>query len=124
MPDIDELLADTETQLEAQLGQLDQEIASRESEIAAIRRKRRRVQAILRSIRDEPDPPARERARPGANREAILALLREHPRLTAKDIAAHTDIARPTVTAALARLTQEGLVRKERSGRSVRHEAI
>jgi DNA-binding transcriptional ArsR family regulator len=124
MPDTQQVLADAEQQIQSQLHQLEEAIASREQEIATLRRQQRRLQTVLNSIRGEPGSPQTGRARPGANRDAILNSLREHGGLTASEIAEHTGIARPTVTAALARLSQEGLVRKERSGRTVRHDIV
>lgn len=52
----------------------------------------------------------RARARPGANRERILALARERPGVTAGEIAEATGIARSTVTTTLTRLVEAGEV--------------
>jgi DNA-binding transcriptional ArsR family regulator len=61
--------------------------------------------------------PRRSRAAPGANRERILALVRERPGATAGEIAEATGIARPTVTTTLRRLADVGeVLRAERPG--------
>ncbi len=54
--------------------------------------------------------PRRTRAAPGVNRERILALVREHPGMTAAELARATGIARSTVSAALGRLVDAGEV--------------
>lgn len=48
--------------------------------------------------------PRRRRAAPGANRTAIVALLRDRPGATAAEIAEATKIGRSTVTTTLGRL--------------------
>jgi DNA-binding transcriptional ArsR family regulator len=121
MPDINELLAGTERQLEEQVGRLDEAIAAREDELAVLRRQRQRAESALRSLRGE-DIPTPGRAGRGANRRAILDALREHPGMTARELAEQTAISRPTVTAALKRLSDEGIVRKARTSRGVEHE--
>jgi hypothetical protein len=47
--------------------------------------------------------PRRVRARPGANREAVLAVVRERPGVTGGEIAQATGIARATVATTLSR---------------------
>lgn len=51
----------------------------------------------------QPRSPRRRRARPGANREAILAVVRERPGVSAGEIAQATGIARSTVSTTLSR---------------------
>jgi predicted HTH transcriptional regulator len=64
-----------------------------------------------------PDPRRRSRARrsraaPGANREAIVALVRERPAVTAREVAEATGIARSTVTTTLKRLLDAGEIER------------
>jgi DNA-binding transcriptional ArsR family regulator len=51
----------------------------------------------------EPRSPRRRRARPGANRAAILAVVRERPGVSAGEIAQATGLARSTVSTTLSR---------------------
>jgi len=122
MPDIKDPLADAERQLEKQVERLDGEISTREDELAILRQQRQRAQAALRSLRGQADSSSRTRAGRGENRAAILAALQEEPGLTARELAERTAISRPTVTAALKRLSDEGIVRKARTERGVEHE--
>jgi len=62
----------------------------------------------------------RDRAPRGANREAILSLVRERPGATAREIAQATGIARTTVASTVTRLAAEGaLERSEQPGDGV-----
>src|SRR5215207_1089187 len=54
----------------------------------------------------------RPRAAPGANREAIVAVVRERPGVTAGELAAATGIARPTVSSTVARLAASGALER------------
>jgi DNA-binding transcriptional ArsR family regulator len=56
--------------------------------------------------------PAGGRARRGANREAILAAVRERPGLTARELADATGIARTTVASTLTRLAANGALER------------
>jgi DNA-binding transcriptional ArsR family regulator len=65
------------------------------------------------SVPDSARPPRRparrrRRAAPGANREAILAVVRERPGVSAGEIAQATGIARSTVSPTLSRLIATG----------------
>ena len=55
------------------------------------------------AARSQPRSPQRRRARPGANRAAILAVVRERPGVSAGEIAQATGIARSTVSTTLSR---------------------
>jgi len=54
--------------------------------------------------------PARQRRRaaPGANRDAILAVVRDRPGVTAAELSSTTGIARATVSSTVARLVAVG----------------
>jgi CRP-like cAMP-binding protein len=54
----------------------------------------------------------RPRAAPGANRDAIVALARERPGVTAGEISAATGIARATVSSTVARLATSGALER------------
>jgi len=58
-------------------------------------------------------PARRRRAAAGANREAILAVVRERPGVSVGEVQAATGIARSSVTVALTRLVGEGVLRRE-----------
>jgi DNA-binding transcriptional ArsR family regulator len=65
-------------------------------------------------------PGGRWRAAPGANREAIVAVVRERPGVTAGEIVSVTGIARATVSSTVARLAGGGtLERVEMAGGGV-----
>jgi DNA-binding transcriptional ArsR family regulator len=73
--------------------------------------------AIAGSVTEGPrreQRPARRRRRaaPGANREAILAAVRERPGASAGEIAQATGIARSTVSPTLSRLIAAGAVER------------
>ena len=57
-------------------------------------------------------PSRRRRAPAGANRAAILAVVRERPGVTAAEIAQTTGIARATVYSTIARLADTGAVER------------
>jgi len=52
------------------------------------------------------------RAAPGANRDAIVAVVRERPGVTAGEIASASGIARATVSSTAARLTGNGALER------------
>jgi DNA-binding transcriptional ArsR family regulator len=54
----------------------------------------------------------RSRAAPGANRDAILAVVRDRPGLTTAEIASATGIARATVSSTAARLAGGGALER------------
>ena len=65
-------------------------------------------------VRPRGKRPSGGRARRGANREAILAAVRERPDSTAREIADATGIARTTVASTVTRLAANGaLARSE-----------
>ena len=61
--------------------------------------------------------PARQRAAPGANREAVLAVVRDRPGVTTRELAAASGVTGGTLYALLRRLTEQGvLVKRELPG--------
>jgi DNA-binding transcriptional ArsR family regulator len=58
--------------------------------------------------------PRRRRAAAGANREAILTVVRERPGVSVGEVQAATGIARSSVSVVLTRLVGEGVLRRER----------
>jgi DNA-binding transcriptional ArsR family regulator len=68
--------------------------------------------AVRRSRRARRSPQGRMRAAPGANRDAILALVRERPGVSAGEIAHATGIPRSTVSPTLARLVDGGAIER------------
>jgi DNA-binding transcriptional ArsR family regulator len=73
--------------------------------------RQRRSKGSRSQRRDTPRPSA-DRARRGANREAILAAVGERPGATAREIADLTGIARATVASTLTRLTANGVLER------------
>jgi DNA-binding transcriptional ArsR family regulator len=57
-------------------------------------------------------PPRNGRAAPGAKQAAILALLRERPGVTTREIADATGISRSTVTTTLSRLVDASVIER------------
>jgi predicted HTH transcriptional regulator len=56
------------------------------------------------------------RAPRGANREAILAVVRERPGISAAEVASVTRIAKPTVHTTISQLKRKGILEPEGSG--------
>jgi len=56
------------------------------------------------------------RAPRGANREAILKVVRERPGVSASEVAAITRIAKPTVHTTISQLKRKGILEPEGSG--------
>jgi DNA-binding transcriptional ArsR family regulator len=56
------------------------------------------------------------RAPRGANREAILSVVRERPGVSAAEVAAITRIAKPTVHTTISQLKRKGILESEGSG--------
>ena len=56
------------------------------------------------------------RAPRGANREAILSVVRERPGVSASEVAAITRIAKPTVHTTISQLKRKGILEPEGSG--------
>ena len=65
-----------------------------------------------RSGRRATPKPAADRARRGANRDAIIAAAGERPGATAREIADLTGIARNTVASTLTRLAADGVLKR------------
>jgi DNA-binding transcriptional ArsR family regulator len=58
----------------------------------------------------------RQRAPRGANREAILQVVRERPGVSAAEVAAATKIAKPTVHTTISQLKRKGILEPEGAG--------
>jgi DNA-binding transcriptional ArsR family regulator len=90
--------------------------AGADADGAATRRPSRSRRAAAATGDGEPprrrSRPRRSRAAPGANRERILALVRERPGVTAGEIAQQTGIGRSSVTTTLGRLVDAGTVQR------------
>ena len=56
------------------------------------------------------------RAPRGANREAILSVVRERPGVSAAEVASITRIAKPTVHTTISQLKRKGILEPEGSG--------
>ena len=74
----------------------------------------RRPRSVRRGSRRgrRPKPSGGGRTRRGANREAILAAVRERPGSTAREIADATGIARNTVASTVTRLAASGALER------------
>jgi hypothetical protein len=59
-----------------------------------------------------PRKPARKRAAPGANREAVLRVVGERPGVTARELATTAGVTGGTLYSLLRRLTQDGTLEK------------
>lgn len=58
----------------------------------------------------------RQRAPRGANREAILSVVRERPGVSASEVASVTGIAKPTVHTTISQLKRKGILASEGAG--------
>jgi len=111
------------------LARVRREIRERRQAAQAAYEESRRLERALAALGSEPSatalsgpdsarPPRRparrrRRAAQGANREAILAVVRERPGVSAGEIAQATGIARSTVSPTLSRLIAAGVERTE-----------
>jgi DNA-binding transcriptional ArsR family regulator len=110
------------------LERIRREIRERRQAAQAAHEESRRLERALAALRYEPpaasrlvddaprrqqrSAPRRPRAAPGANREAILAVVHERPGVTAGEIAQVTGIPRSAVSPALSRLAGGGAVER------------
>lgn len=117
-------LAEVERELAPLQAQRDQLLAGiRAMEAAAptadpmpARRPARRAAGSRRRNGSRPSRKASRRAPRGANREKILATVRDKP-MTAKDVAEATGIAAATAATTLNQLARKGQLRKAATGR-------
>jgi DNA-binding transcriptional ArsR family regulator len=94
-----------------------EESARLERALAALGREPRTRAASAEATRSRParrQSPPRKRAARGANRDAVLAVVRERPGVSAGEIAQATGIARSTVAATLARLVDAEAIERTR----------
>jgi predicted HTH transcriptional regulator len=76
-----------------------------------------RVRATTRSSGRAPYAAGKGRRAPrGANREAILTVVRERPGVSAAEVAEITKIAKPTVHTTISQLKRKGILEPEGSG--------
>ena len=111
LADLRPLLAEKE-QLEAVLAALKTEGANGGS---ATPRRTRSVSAAP-AARAPYAGGKRQRAPRGANREAILQVVRERPGVSAAEVADVTKIAKPTVHTTISQLKRKGILEAEGSG--------
>jgi CRP-like cAMP-binding protein len=83
-----------------------------ERALAALGADRKEVTVRGRDVQQRRRAGGERRAAPGANRDAIVAVVRERPGVTAGEIAFATGIARATVTSTAARLTGGGTLER------------
>lgn len=65
------------------------------------------------TVRYEKEKPSKKQD--GTNTEKVLALLRENPKITAKEMAESIAVTKRTIERLLSALTQKGIVRRKGS---------
>jgi len=122
------------------VGQIQRDIEKRLEELRPLIEEKEQLEAVLaaltngvggaapaapRAVRATTPRPAgrapyaggRSRRAPrGANREAILSVVRERPGVSAAEVAAITRIAKPTVHTTISQLKRKGILEPEGSG--------
>lgn len=121
------------------VGQIQRDIEKRLQELRPLLEEKERLEAVLAALTNghgAPAPAARRtrsaasgsttrapyaggksrRAPRGANREAILAVVRERPGISASEVATVTRIAKPTVHTTISQLKRKGILEPEGSG--------
>lgn len=122
------------------VGQIQRDIEKRLEELRPLIEEKEQLEAVLAALTNgvtvgggaSAAPRARVAARPtpratyaagrgkraprGANREAILSVVRERPGVTASEVAAITRIAKPTVHTTISQLKRKGILEPEGSG--------
>lgn len=122
------------------VGQIQRDIEKRLSELRPLIEEKEQLEAVLAALTNGaagggPVAAARTRATParsaarapyaagkgrraprGANREAILNVVRERPGVSAAEVAAITRIAKPTVHTTISQLKRKGILEPEGSG--------
>jgi len=108
-------LIEEKEQLEAVLAALTNGVGARVSAPAAAPRAARATTS--RAAGRAPYAGGKSRRAPrGANREAILSVVRERPGVSAAEVAAITRIAKPTVHTTISQLKRKGILEPEGSG--------
>jgi predicted HTH transcriptional regulator len=120
------------------VGQIQRDIEKRLQELRPLIEEKERLEAVLAALTNgsastPSAPPARatttravgrapyaagkgRRAPRGANREAILSVVRERPGVSAAEVAEITRIAKPTVHTTISQLKRKGILQPEGSG--------
>jgi len=120
------------------VGQIQRDIEKRLQELRPLIEEKERLEAVLAALTNgsastPAAPPARatptravgrapyaagkgRRAPRGANREAILSVVRERPGVSAAEVAEITRIAKPTVHTTISQLKRKGILEPEGSG--------
>ena len=121
------------------VGQIQRDIEKRLAELRPLIEEKEQLEAVLAALTNgvtggaAPAPRARaattrsagrapyaagkgKRAPRGANREAILNVVRERPGVSASEVAAITRIAKPTVHTTISQLKRKGILEPEGSG--------
>ncbi len=120
------------------VGQIQRDIEKRLQELRPLIEEKERLEAVLAALKNgsvatasAPRPRATttrpagrapyaagkgRRAPRGANREAILAVVRERPGVSAAEVAEITRIAKPTVHTTISQLKRKGILEPEGSG--------
>jgi DNA-binding transcriptional ArsR family regulator len=120
------------------VGQIQRDIEKRLQELRPLIEEKERLEAVLAALKNgsaaAPAPPRPRatttrpasrapyaagkgrRAPRGANREAILTVVRERPGVSAAEVAEITRIAKPTVHTTISQLKRKGILEPEGSG--------
>ena len=120
------------------VGQIQRDIEKRLQELRPLIEEKERLEAVLAALTNgSPAAPSAPRARAttprpvgrapyaagkgrraprGANREAILSVVRERPGVSAAEVAEITKIAKPTVHTTISQLKRKGILEPEGSG--------
>jgi DNA-binding transcriptional ArsR family regulator len=123
------------------VGQIQRDIEKRLQELRPLIEEKEQLEAVLAALKNgtgtgaasAPAPRARaaaprsagrapyaggksRRAPRGANRDAILSVVRERPGVSAAEVAAITRIAKPTVHTTISQLKRKGILEPEGSG--------
>jgi len=120
------------------VGQIQRDIEKRLQELRPLIEEKERLEAVLAALKNgsaatssAPRPRATttrptgrapyaagkgRRAPRGANREAILSVVRERPGVSAAEVAEITRIAKPTVHTTISQLKRKGILEPEGSG--------
>jgi predicted HTH transcriptional regulator len=120
------------------VGQIQRDIEKRLQELRPLIEEKERLEAVLAALTNgsaatpaaprvratTPRPAGRapyaagkgRRAPRGANREAILTVVRERPGVSAAEVAEITRIAKPTVHTTISQLKRKGILEPEGSG--------
>ncbi|HEX5146918.1 MAG TPA: helix-turn-helix domain-containing protein [Conexibacter sp.] len=121
------------------VGQIQRDIEKRLQELRPLIEEKEQLEAVLAALTNgsgaatSPAPRARaatprsaarapyaggksRRAPRGANREAILTVVRERPGISAAEVASVTRIAKPTVHTTISQLKRKGILEPEGSG--------